>query len=143
MIKSIRYFLLVSLLVSITLASAINGVGNYLLDEQVVQPFLDSQLVRMSSLIDVLYQSSTINHEPTMEINKLLASNQDTSSEKFIFQVWDHTGKQILRSPNKVEISLHHVPLGFSDQEIQGNDWRIYSYFNAQYKVKIVVAELY
>lgn len=143
MIKSIRYFLLISLLVSITLASAINGIGNYLLDEQVVQPFLDSQLVRISSLIDVLYQSSAMHHKPSTEINKLLANNQDTSSDKFVFQIWDQSGKQLLSSQNKLKISLHNVPLGFSDQMIQDNDWRIYSYYNREYKVKIVVAELY
>lgn len=143
MIKSIRYFLLISLLVSITIASAINGIGNYLLDEQVVQPFLDSQLVRMSSLIDVLHQASITNKKTNADINRLLEGNEDTSSDKFIFQVWDQSGKEILRSQNMLDISLQHVPLGFSDELIQGNDWRIYSYFNPQYKVKIVVAELY
>ena len=54
MIKSIRYFLLISLLISITIASAINGIGNYLLDEQVIQPYLDGQLVRVAALIDIL-----------------------------------------------------------------------------------------
>ena len=61
MIKSIRYFLLISLLLSITIASAINGIGNYLLDEQVIQPYLDGQLVRISSLIDILNQSTKSN----------------------------------------------------------------------------------
>ena len=58
MIKSIKYFLLISLLLSITIASAINGIGNYLLDEQVIQPYLDGQLIRVSSLIDILSQST-------------------------------------------------------------------------------------
>jgi two-component system sensor histidine kinase QseC len=143
MIKSIRYFLLISLLVSITLASAINGIGNYLLDEQVVQPFLDSQLVRTSSLVDVLYQTSSTNNAPHIDVNKLLSSYQDKNSDKFIFQVWDKSGKQVLSSSNKIGISLHTAPLGFSNQMIQGNDWRIYGYFDPQHNVKIVVAELY
>ena len=63
MIRSIRYFLLISLLLSITIASAINGIGNYLLDEQVIQPYLDSQLMRMSSLIMILNQSTGENPE--------------------------------------------------------------------------------
>ena len=69
MIKSIKYFLLISLLLSITIASAINGIGNYLLDEQVVQPYLDGQLVRLSSLIDILYQSTDVKPKCTRRNN--------------------------------------------------------------------------
>jgi len=143
MIKSIRYFLLISLLISITLASAINGIGNYLLDEQVVQPFLDGQLVRISSLIDVLYESSANKQTSQADLNALLLNTVDSNSDKFVFQVWDQQGKKVLSSPNKFTMSLQNTPSGFSDQLISGNDWRIYSYYNQKYKVKIVVGELY
>ena len=88
MIKSIRYFLLISLLLSITIASAINGIGNYLLDEQVIQPYLDSQLVRISSLIDILSQSTNANSKVRNDIIDYLQKTQPITKQKFLFQVW-------------------------------------------------------
>lgn len=143
MIKSIRYFLLISLLISITLASAINGIGNYLLDEQVVQPYLDAQLVRFSSLINVLNQSTNANSQVRTDIINYLLQKQPVTGQKFLFQVWDKDGTLVMHSPNQFNITLKDVPLGFSDKLIEGNDWRIYSVYDSKLQVKIVVAELY
>lgn len=137
MIKSIRYFLLISLLISITLASAINGVGNYLLDEQVIQPYLDGQLVRTSSLVELLYQASKFN--PAEEIK---IEHRDMGKH-FIFQVLDKNKKLLMSSPGKSHISLQDAPIGFSDRMINDNDWRIYSYYDSKAKIHVVVAEMY
>ena len=83
MTKSIRYFLLISLLLSITLASAINGVGNYLLDEKVIQPFLDGQLIRVSSLVDLLYQTTQSNPQSRNELSNYLVKRQPIIGESF------------------------------------------------------------
>ena len=88
MIKSIKYFLLISLLVSITIASAINGIGNYLLDEKVVQPYLDSQLVRTSSLIEILYKYTDINPKARDEFINYLRKSSPITNLKLLFQVW-------------------------------------------------------
>lgn len=143
MIKSIRYFLLVSLLISITLASAINGIGNYLLDEQVVQPYLDAQLIRFSTLIDILFESTAANSEVRNNIMQYLMKKQPLTGQKFQFQVWSREGNLLITSPNEYSINLKDVPLGFSDQVYKGNDWRIYSAYDSKLEVKIVVAELY
>lgn len=143
MIKSIRYFLLISLLLSITIASAINGIGNYLLDEQVIQPYLDSQLVRISSLINVLSQTAASNSTARQEILTYLHETQPITHQKFLFQVWNKQGTLLMHSSNEFNISLKSTPLGFSDQLIKGDDWRIYSALDEKLGVKIVVAELY
>lgn len=143
MIRSIRYFLLISLLLSITVAAAINGVGNYLLDEQVIQPYLDEQLVRVASLIEILYHSSSSNSKMRTDIIAYLGATQPISDQKFFFQVWDKNGHLLLHSSNQLIFSLKNTPLGFSDQVIHKNDWRIYSFFDKNLNVKIIVAELY
>lgn len=143
MIKSIRYFLLVSLLLSITVAAAINGVGNYLLDEQVIQPYLDEQLVRVASLVDILYQSSSSSSKSRTDIISYLGSNEPITNQKFFFQVWDKNGNLLLHSSNRLHISLKETHDGFSDQVIEKDDWRIYSTWDKKLNVKIVVAELY
>lgn len=143
MIRSIRYFLLISLLLSITVAAAINGVGNYLLDEQVIQPYLDEQLVRVASLIEILYQSSSSNSKMRTDIIGYLGATQPITNQKFFFQVWDKNGHLLLHSSNQLIFSLKDAPLGFSDQVLHKNDWRIYSFFDQKLNVKIIVAELY
>ncbi len=143
MIKSIRYFLLISLLMSITIASAINGIGNYLLDEQVIQPYLDSQLIRVSSLIEMLHQSTENSPERSKIIINYLRKTQPSIQQKFIYQIWDDHGKQVLSSSPKSHISLKKAPLGFSNQVIEGDDWRTFAVYNEDSQVKIIVAELY
>lgn len=143
MIKSIRYFLLISLLISITLASAINGIGNYLLDEQVVQPYLDAQLVRFSTLIDILNQSTNANSQVRSDIINYLLKKQPITGQQFLFQVWSKDSKLLMHSANQYNIDLKEVPLGFSDKVIRANDWRIYAVYDSKLEVKIVVAELY
>ncbi|HLB43020.1 MAG TPA: ATP-binding protein [Gammaproteobacteria bacterium] len=143
MIKSIRYFLLISLLASITIASAINGVGNYILDEQVIEPYLDAQLVRMSTVISILNQSAMIDIKFETQLLDRLSREQTIFDQKIIFQIWSKTGKLLLRSHNYQNLYLKDVPIGFSNQLIAGEDWRIYSTYDKKQKVKIVIAELY
>lgn len=142
MIKSIKYFLIVSLLLSITIAAAINGIGNYILDEKVIQPFLDSQLVRVSTLIDIVDQASS-GSKIRSDIVSFLGNAQPMTNQKFIFQVWNDKNELLLHSPNRSEIDLKDAPNGFSDRDIHGDDWRIYSAYDAKAKAKVIVAETY
>jgi two-component system sensor histidine kinase QseC len=143
MIKSIRYFLLISLLLSITIAAAINGVGNYILDEKVIQQYLDEQLTRMASLIDILYESSSEDKKVRTEIADFLRASSPNSKKKFFFQVFNPQGHLLLASDKKTQVSLQNAPDGFSDRTIDKNDWRIYSYMNHNASAKIIVAERY
>lgn len=143
MIKSIRYFLLISLLLSITIASAINGIGNYLLDEQVIQPYLDGQLVRVSSLINILNQTTNTNSKVRADMLAYLRESQPVTKQKLLFQVWNNNGQLLMQSSGQPSFSLKDAPIGFSDQVIHGNDWRIYSSLDDKSQAKIVVAELY
>jgi two-component system sensor histidine kinase QseC len=143
MIRSIKYFLLISLLLSITIASAINGIGNYLLDEKVIQPYLDGQLVRLSSLISILNQSAESNSELSTEIINYLRTTQPITRQQFLFQVWSKSGKLLMQSHDQKSVALKDAPQGFSDREIDDDDWRIYSRYDEKMQSTIVVAELY
>lgn len=143
MIKSIRYFLLISLLISITLASAINGIGNYLLNEQVVQPYLDSQLVRFAVLVDVLNESTNINPAVRADIINYYLKKPPLTGQRFLFQVWSKDGVLLMHSATPYNVALNDAPLGFSDRLIDGKDWRIYSSYNNRQEIKVIVAELY
>lgn len=143
MIRSIKYFLLISLLVSITIASAINGVGNYLLDEKVVQPYLDAQLIKFASLIQILSQSTSDNAVFHKNVVEHLIKQQPLIYKKFLFQVWNKNGTLLMHAPDEFTLSLKDAPPGFSDTNAQGNEWRIYSTYDPKLNLKIVVGELY
>lgn len=143
MIRSIKYFLLISLLLSITIASAINGVGNYLLDEQVIQPYLDGQLVRISHLLSLLNQHTEPNSAMRKEVMAYLSHTQPITKQRFTFGIWRDSGKVIMSSSDPHVILLKNTPLGFSDVVIRGHDWRIYSVHDDASHSKIIVAEMY
>ncbi|TAK74337.1 MAG: two-component sensor histidine kinase [Gammaproteobacteria bacterium] len=143
MIRSIKYFLIISLLLSITVASAINAIGNYLLDQKVIQPYLDAQLIRASSLIGLLNQSATPNSiEAKGDIINYLLRSQPMTGQVFLFQIWKDD-KLLMHSPNYPGVMLKNAPYGFSDRKINGNEWRVYSVYDPKGGLKVIVAELY
>src|SRR3990167_6927687 len=143
MIRSIRYFLLISLLLSITIASAINGIGNYLLDEKVIQPYLDSQLLRIASMIKILNNAATSNPGVKKHFFELIQHSEPINRKQLVFEIWDSNNNLVIHSLYTPKIFLRNVPYGFSDKIIDGNDWRIYSEIDPINHSKLIVAELY
>lgn len=143
MIHSIRQFLVISLLISITIASSITAVGNYLLDKQVIQPYLDEQLIDFFSFVDTLTQTVKITNKAKTKVITQLSAAPTPSTKNLFFQVWDPSGKLILHSKGHLARTLLPVPVGFSDQYFEGNNWRIYTGFDKNKHYKIIVAELY
>lgn len=140
MIQSIRRFLLVSLLIAITIASSVTAIGNYLLDEKIIQPYLDMQLIKIHNFIERLNRISSTGNITQYKITEYLKLEP---TPHFIFQVWDAKGKLILHSHNNIKVVLKDTPDGFSDIEINNEDWRLYSGIDAENHHKIIVGELY
>lgn len=143
MIRSIRYFLLISLLLSITIASAINGIGNYLLDEKVIQPYLDSQLLRIASMIRILNNAATSNPGIKKHFLELIQHSEPINRKQLVFEIWDSNNNLVIHSLHTPKVFLRNMPSGFSDKIIDGNDWRIYSETDPVNHSKLIVAELY
>ncbi len=142
MIRSIRHFLLISLLVSITIASSITAIGNYLLDKQVTQNYLDGQLVKIYSFIEMLYDASKTDNNIRKEISHYFNQTPSFSSKNTLFQVWSKEGKLQIDSTNNSTESLLDAQPGFSDRQIDKHNWRVYATTNES-GAKFVVAELY
>ena len=142
MIRSIRYFLLVSLLASVTIASGITAMGNYLLDEHVVQPSLDSQLLEVAKLIDILADSARENKYVRDTILSDIKETLSIPEQNFLFQVWGHDGKVLLQS-SKLYPELKNAQAGFSDQMLNNKDWRVYVVDDDKRQLKIIVGQTY
>jgi len=141
MIHSIRKFLFVSLFTSITIASSITAVGNYLLDKRIIQPYLDGELIKIHSVLDKLNEIANIDNLTKTNLEKYLEA---ASYPDFMFQIWSADGKLLFHSRNEnFKISLKNSPKGFSDLRINEYDWRIYSATSEKTKNIIAVAEIY
>ena len=140
MIHSIRRFLFISLFISITVASSITAIGNYVLDKEILQPYLDSELVKVFNLVDKLYQVTPIITAPSIKITKNLTT---TNTPNFMFQIWSADGKLLYHTANSSSLSLKDTQIGFSDILINNNDWRAYAGENPKTHTKIIVAEIY
>lgn len=143
MIRSIRRFLLVSLFISITIASSITAVGNYLLDKRVIQPYLDEKLVKFFNIVEALNQSVNISKNIEREVEAHLSEIEPSTPQHLLFQVWNKEGKLLFHSSAILSTSLGDVPIGFSDKFIDGDDWRVYADYDEKSHDKIIVAELY
>lgn len=143
MIRSIRQFLLISLLVSITLASSITAIGNFLLDKKVTQSYLDSQLVKIFSFIDLLNHTATTDKMLHKEITEYFSHSANDTTKNLLFQVWSNDGKLLLNSTHTLSDSLFNAPDGFSDRIINKSDWRVYAKTNHKAGITIIVAEQY
>lgn len=140
MIRSIRHFLLISLLVSITIASSITAVGNYLLDKQIIQPYLDHQLIKIFEFLEVLDQAP---HKSKSIQERIIKNIKQTDKVRsLLFQIWSPNHTLVIDSPSSFAKSFRDSPPGFSNMQINGNDWRVYSEIDAETNNKIVVAEL-
>lgn len=142
MIRSIRHFLLISLLVSMTIASSITAIGNFLLDRRVIQPYLDQQLIRVASLLEVLSHFAENNTTIQNKIISYLKTTSEIKENNFVFQVWDKNNVLLIHSANSANIPLQKAILGLSDMQIKENDWRTYVTIDPLTKTKIIVAEL-
>jgi two-component system sensor histidine kinase QseC len=143
MIHSIRRFLLISLLIAITIASSITAIGNYLLDKQIIQPYLDEQLIKIFQFSERIHSLIDINELSRKEITAYLESNHSYVSANFMFQIYNNEGKLILHSGNAPLPIFKNTKNGFSDVQIKDSDWRVYSNTNTKQNIKIVVAEIY
>lgn len=143
MIRSIRRFLLISLFISITIASSITAIGNYLLDKGVIQPYLDEKLIRFFNIIEAINESvgvsASIEHLVEKNLEKI---EPPQSSQHLSFQVWNKKGELVFHSGH-LHAPLYNVPIGFSDTVIEGNDWRVYANYDKDTQDKIVVSEIY
>ncbi|MCD6039916.1 MAG: qseC [Gammaproteobacteria bacterium] len=138
MIHSIRRFLFISLILAITVASSIIAIGNYLLDKQIIQPYLDEQL------IDHLILIKKLNTFVQLKVRKKNAASVTIDPPNLIYQIWDNNKLLLdLLNHSPTSFSLKNAPPGFSDLQIHNHDWRVYADIDRVTGKKIVVAQPY
>ncbi len=143
MMRSIRHFLLISLLTSITLASSITAVGNYLLDRKILRTHLDNQLLKAFSFVEIMTHAVS-DTEPTRVCNNIrfwLAQDCPANKKDLFFRVDRTDGHLLFQTDTPDTDLLRKIPKGFSDVYFRGHNWRAYTAKDATFNYRIIVAE--
>lgn len=139
MISSIRGFLLVNLLISLTLITSLAVIGNLFSEHRDFQNHLDSQLTLAAYTIDS-FLSQKNNDEDYQTIQKRIqnfpmqtadhaAKTQDLRAllDSIQFQVWDHRERLVLHSQHDPGIPLMDQETGFSNIWKNSEPWRVFT----------------
>ncbi|MEE3003576.1 MAG: ATP-binding protein [Pseudomonadota bacterium] len=157
MITSIRTFLLVNLLLSVTLSTSLAIIGNIFLEHTEFQTHLDSQLTLSAYTIQAFLDEEASNDE-IMEIqqsidevpNFLTHINYDINQQvktlntllkSIQFQVWNDEDELILHSYAAPKIKFHSKKTGFDMIWHDGKPWRTFSIIDDKKNIFIMVMQ--
>lgn len=160
MTSSIRTFLLLNLLLSVTLITALTIIGSMFLEHKDLQGHLDMKLTESAFTLNALVSHPLASLEKEIIQKRIdsipLRQNQYFSAhtqsklitqyyeyQKMQFQVWDYRGHLLLRSRNSPKDSLIHAKLGLHDMWVNNEPWRVFATYDPETHMKIIVAEEY
>lgn len=163
MTPSIRTFLLINLLLSVTLITSLAIIGNLFLAHKDIQTQLDAQLIRTSLRMEAFFsdyspkgrklqavQASLLHPQlPVVTVNKTVLSSdqkQEIQAEKeaqndLQFQIWDGNGKLILHSNNTPNVPLSNGKEGLSTVWLREQSWRVNTLYDPKTELTFMVAE--
>lgn len=161
MMVSIRRFLLVNLLLTITITTSLTALGDYYVDQQDIHSHLDMLLshtafafagllttqldkndfYQIQNGLNQIYKSMEKVFKNGSAEEELLPSDY---ANKYQLQVFDNQGHLLLHTAHQnIILPLYNQPIGFSDKEINNVTWRIFSIKNSYGNLRIIVAEKY
>ncbi|GJM07655.1 MAG: two-component sensor histidine kinase [marine bacterium B5-7] len=152
---SIRKFLLINLLLSVTVVIIATALGNYYLAQRDVQRHIDSLLSQTAFAFQALINDDlttrnvdklqiALNSIPE-EIRQFSHVNDDKRVKEYSnglqFQVWSNQGKLLLHSPGAPTAALSNGIDGYTIKRLQGVPWRVFTTYSMPTGLSIVVAE--
>ncbi|WP_160154664.1 ATP-binding protein [Microbulbifer sp. ALW1] len=112
--KSIRIFLLIALLSTITLVNFIAALHGYRASMAEAERLFDRQTTGTAMLLAAM---------PVNQAAPLVVAENDLQA----FQVWSRDGRLLMRSDNAPATPIGDAEEGFSEQNFSGFRWRVYS----------------
>lgn len=157
MTPSIRTFLLINLLLSVTLITSLAIIGNLFLAHRDIQTQLDLQLIRTTLQIEALFSDGIQgrqlelvqkNIQTSMDPKSVLKSGSPTLRaalkdyhERTGFQIWNSKGKLVLHSQSTPTIPLSDGKPGLTTLWLDGQAWRVFTAYNQANGLTILVGE--
>lgn len=156
MTPSIRTFLLINLLLSVTLITSLAIIGNLILAHRDIQTQLDAELIRNTLRMQAFFSPALtpkhlkiIQQNLNAEYNEQMLLQKNKSANRAIkeaentmeFQLWDENGKLILKSKNAPTTPLSDGRDGLSTLWLNGQAWRVNTAFSEKNQITVMVAE--
>ncbi|WGL18421.1 ATP-binding protein [Microbulbifer bruguierae] len=111
--KSIRIFLLIALLSTITLVNFVAALHGYRASMAEAERLFDRQILGTARLLAAM---------PVNRAASLVVNENDLQA----FQVWSRDGKILMRSDNAPVTPIGEGKAGFSEENFSGFRWRVY-----------------
>ncbi len=157
MTASIRTYLLINLLLSVTLITSLAIIGNLFLAHKDIQLQMDAELIRSTLRMRAIF-SGPINEkeipliQARLKNENVYLSQMKTypnlqpgavrQAEKNLeFQIWNDQKKLILHSQNAIKIPFSSGSVGLSTSLINNHKWHVSTAYNASNHLTIMVAE--
>jgi len=147
--RSIRIFLIVVLISTITLVTFVAALRGYQASLRQAELQFDAELMQQLHLIGDLVDAKAaksrrgdignyrIDPQPYLHLTVFGEEYQTETA----FQVWGVGGELLLKSGAAPQFPLAELRAGFTDVNLQGYRWRALADFNATKQLWIVVAE--
>jgi two-component system sensor histidine kinase QseC len=126
-VKSIRFYLIFSLLAAVTLSNFVAAVYGYRNSMTETEALLDAQLADAAVLMQTM-----------------LPGREDLSrapSERLAFQIWTADRQLVQRSENSSQGPITDLEEGYRDENFAGHRWRVLSTFDEKSKLWFLIAE--
>ncbi|HLB56825.1 MAG TPA: ATP-binding protein [Coxiellaceae bacterium] len=157
MTPSIRTYLLINLLLSVTLITSLAIIGNLFLAHQDIELQLDAQLIRTTLRMQAVFSVPVNMRELNIIQHRLAVENQhldelknipglkseaiEQASKNLEFQIWSPKGKLLLHSQNALLTPFSNGKVGLSTLWTHGHTWRVSTGYNHSNHLTVMVAE--
>ncbi len=137
--KSIRAFLTLVILSSLTLMIFLSALNGYRDSMAKAEQLFDSELIDKARLLSLSFSTQTINTQSNQSLvqHKISAI---TENDVFAFQVW-HKNTLLLKSAFLPDTAIANFKTGFQDNNVLHRRWRIYGLYNKTNNLWILTAE--
>lgn len=126
--KSIRIYLVVALLSTLTLVNFVSALHGYRESMAEAQRLFDRQLADTARLL-------------TAMPGPMQAPAVVEHTEQMAFQIWSRDGNLLLRSANAPRQPINALQEGYEDVNFSGYRWRVYTHFSGEHHYWTQVAE--
>ena len=143
--KSIKQFLIIIILSTITLTSFLSAIHGYQDSIDKAEQLFDSELIDKAHLLSLSLPQTGKGNSLNGTDKKIKHTVKTISFEadkngQFAFQVWEEK-QLILQSKKIIDFPLDHFKPGLQTVNFSNHRWRIYYYFHELSKRTVITAE--
>ncbi len=130
--KSIRFFLIIVILSTITLMAFLSAINGYRDSMNMIEQLFDSELVIKAEILAAMYSDE--HSEPRQ------TAQNDITFDMYSFQIWQDR-RLLSRSLNTPMTPVTEFKPGFQNRNFSNHRWRIYSVYHPAADAWIFSAE--